>query len=74
MNAGGCYMGLVTGLSVGGLLAGKGSKHACTFSKTDALPPSSLILQPVSAANRLSSLSKRCEVEVGELPLLAASE
>eukprot|EP00964_Phaeocystis_antarctica_P081373 scaffold50915_cov66-Phaeocystis_antarctica.AAC.3 len=40
-----------------------------------ALPPSSAPLQPVSAASRLSSLSKRwpCEVEVGEWPRLAAS-
>ena len=60
-----------------GLLAGKISKRACTVSlKAGALPPSSPSLQPFSAANGLSLLSKRwpCEVEVGEWPSLAASE
>ena len=62
---------------VGCARVGKGSKRACTVSRrTDAFPPSSAPLQPVSAASRLSSLSKRwpCEVEVGEWPHLAASE
>ena len=53
-------------------------KRACTVSpETGALlaslPP---LQQLISAANRLSSLSKRwpCDVEVGEWPRLAASE
>ena len=52
-------------------------KRACTaLPQADALPPSSLPLQPISAADRLSSMSKRwpCELEVGEWPRLAASE
>ena len=52
-------------------------KRACTvLPEADALPPSSLPLQPISAAERLSSLSKRwpCEVKVGEWPRLVASE
>ena len=54
------------------------AKRACTvLPEADALPPSWLPLQPISAADRLSSLSKRwpCEVEVGEwLHLVKASE
>ena len=76
-EAGGCYMGRLLVSRVGGLLDRKGSKRACTVSRrTDAFPPSSAPLQPVSAASRLSSLSKRwpCKVEVGEWPHLAASE
>ena len=43
-------------------------KHACTVSRErSALPASLPPLQPISVANRSSSLSKRCEVEVGAL-------
>ena len=52
-------------------------KRTCTvLPETGALKPSSLPLHPISAANRLSSLSKRwpCEVEVGEWPRLTARE
>ena len=67
-------MGWLLVSRVGGLLAGKGRKHACTASNTGAFPPFSLPLHPTSAASRLSSLSTLCEVEVVELPRLAASE
>ena len=51
----------------------EGGKRACTIRpRTGLFSPSSLPLQPISAANRLSSLSKRCEVEVGALLRLAA--
>ena len=55
-------------LWVGYARVGKGGKRACTVSKTGAFPPSSALLQPVSAASRLSSLSKQwpCELKVGE--------
>ena len=43
-------------------------KRACTVSpKTGAFPHSS---PPISASSRLSSRSKRCEVEVSERPSL----
>ena len=55
------------------LLARKSGKRACTVSpRAGAFPPSSLPLQPISTASRLSSPSILCEVEVSELPRLAA--
>ena len=67
-------MGWLLFSRVGGLLAGKCSKLACTLSETGAVPPSSLPLHSISADNCLSSLSKRREVKLGELPRLAARE
>ena len=70
-EAGGCKMGRLLVSRVGALLDGKGTTRACKISpKTDALPPSSALLQPVSAASRLSTPSERwpCEVRVGEWP------
>ena len=62
---------LVSRVGIGYARVGKGSNRACTVSpRTTAFLPSSAPLQPVSAASRLSSLSKRwpCEVKVGEWP------
>ena len=70
-EAGGCYIGWLLVSHVGELLAGKRTKRACTVSpKVSALPSSLLPLQPIFAASRLSSLSKRwpCEFKVGEWP------
>ena len=71
------FMGRLLASRVDGCArVGKGNKRTCTVSpRAGAFPPSSAPLQPVSAASRLSSLSKRwpCEVEVGEWPRLAAS-
>ena len=56
---------------VGCAWVGKGSKRACTVSpRAGAFPRFSMPLQPVFAASRLSSLSKRWlrELEVGEWP------
>ena len=50
-------------------------KHACTVSRErSALPASLPPLQPISVANRSSSLSKRCEVEVGALLRLSVGK
>ena len=55
-----------------GVRAGLGGKRACTvWPKTGAFTPSSPPVRPISAASRLSSLSKRCEVEVSEWLRLA---
>jgi len=53
--------------------AREAGKRACTVSReTSALPANLPPLQPISVANRSSSLSKRwlCEIELGEWPRL----